>query len=256
MWCSNTVGIGVSGSNTYNVSLNPNIRLNNYGKKVYFGMYGVGDSFQSTSPVMLFNEKMINQMISQNPEIKNILAQNKIPFKLNMEELKNLRDNHCKDTMDISVDIAKNLPPSLRQYVDMKNLKEGSLLHDIGKVLIPNEILSKNGALTPEEHAIMDLHAELGYQMLKTTGIDNEVLRLVRYHHKNDIPDINLQILNLADKYSALTEKRVYKDELTPKQALTIIYSDVKSGEVDPMLFNSLVKSIYAKESQQIVNKY
>ena len=253
MWCSLIVGIGISGYNTNSVSLNPNVQI---GKKVYFGMYGVGDSFQSTSPIVLFDEKKINQMISQNPEIKNILNKNNIPVKLNMEELQNLRDNHCKDTMEISVAIAKNLPPALKQYVDMKNLKEGSLLHDIGKVLIPNEILNKNGALTPQEHAVMDLHAELGYQMLRTTGIDNEVLRLVRYHHKNDIPDINLQILNLADKYSALTEKRVYKNELSPKQALTIIYSDVKSGEVDPMLFNALVKSIYDKESPRIVNKY
>lgn len=247
------MGIGISNSNTYKVVQNPNIQPGMYGKKVYFGMYGVGDSFQSTSPLVLFNEKMINQMISQNPEIKNILAQNNIPLKLNMEELANLRDHHCKDTMDISVSIVKNLPPALKQYVNMKDLKEGALLHDIGKVLIPNEILNKNGALTPEEHAIMDLHAELGYHMLKTTGISDEVLRLVRYHHKNDIPDINLQVLNLADKYSALTEKRVYKNELSPKQALTIIYSDVKSGEVDPILFNSLVKSIYDKESLHIV---
>ena len=102
----------------------------------------------------------------------------------------------------------------------------------------------------------MDLHPELGYQLLKYTGVNNEVLKYVRYHHDNDYPDINLQIINLADKYSALTEKRVYKDAMTPKQALTIIYSDVQSGKVEQPLFNALVKSVQEQESPKIVNKY
>jgi HD-GYP domain-containing protein (c-di-GMP phosphodiesterase class II) len=60
----------------------------------------------------------------------------------------------------------------------------------------------------------------------------------------------------LADKYSALTEKRVYKDAMTPKQALTVIYSEVKDGKIERPIFNALVKSVQAKESAQIVNKY
>ena len=68
------------------------------------------------------------------------------------------------------------------------------------------------------------------------------------------IPDINLQILNIADKYSALTEKRVYKEALTPKQALTIIYSDVKKGNVHPFLFQALVKAVTPPQPAKIYN--
>lgn len=64
----------------------------------------------------------------------------------------------------------------------------------------------------------MDLHSELGYQLLKNSGVNDEVLKLVRFHHNNFekakqsyIADVNLQILNLADKYSALTEKESTK---------------------------------------------
>ena len=205
---------------------------------------------------IFFDENLIRKMISENPEIKRILAENHIPVALNMKELEELKTQHCQDTVNIAVNIAKNLPPALRQQVNLKNLKEGALLHDFGKVLIPAEILNKPGAHTPEEHRIMDLHTELGYQLLKFTGVSNDVLKLIRYHHDYNYPDVNLQILILADKYSALTEKRVYKDAMTPKQALTTLFGEVKEGKIDYVLFNALVQSLNSQPSQQIVNKY
>nr|QGT49842.1 hypothetical protein Melaina855_2290 [uncultured Candidatus Melainabacteria bacterium] len=244
----------------YSIGLNSNIQLNRFGKNVYFGQNPIQDSFQSTSPVKLFNENEIKKMISQNTDIKKLLSENKIPIRLNMTELKDLAQHHCKDTQEIAASIANNLPQSLKQQVNIKNLKDGAMLHDFGKVLIPAEILNKNGALTPEEHKIMDLHSELGYQLLKNSGVNDEILKLVRYHHDNKqnnfVPDINLQILNLADKYSALTEERVYKEAFSPQKALTILYSEVKKGDIHPFIFNALVKSIQTKEVPQIVNKY
>lgn len=239
--------------NRISVGLNSNIQFNNFGSKIYFGQTLEKDKFQSTSPLKLCNEQEIKKLIAQNPDIKNTLAKNKIPVKLNMQELKDLMDGHCKTTQEYAALVAKNLPEALKQQVNMKDLKDAAILHDFGKVLIPPEILNKSGALTAEEHKIMDLHSELGYELLKNTGLNDEVLKLIRYHHDNFdkngaprsfIPDINLQILNIADKYSALTEKRVYKNALTPKQALTIIYSDVQKGQVHPFLFQALVKSI------------
>ena len=146
-----------------------------------------------------------------------------------------------------------------KSQVNIKSLKEGALLHDFGKVLIPPEILNKNGRLTEEEHQIMRLHTEIGYQLLKNTITDNEVLSLVQNHHNNIfnrhfVPDINVQILNIADKYSALTEERVYKKAYTPQQALTIIYKDVQNGKIHPFLYNALAKSILDKSPQTHVN--
>ena len=131
------------------------------------------------------------------------------------------------------------------------------MLHDFGKVLVPAEILNKHGKLTDEEFRIMHLHSELGYQLLKNANLNNEVLSLIRYHHdnfqnNNFVPDINLQILNIADKYSALTENRVYKQALTPKQALTIIYSEVKKGNVHPFLYKALVQAVKNTETQTV----
>ena len=248
------MGIDFLRQNQYNIGLTPAIQQNNYGKKIYFGNQNYGDSFQNSSPYVLFDENQIKRMIAQNYEIKKIMSANNFPLRLNIEELNQLKEGHCKNTQEICAQIVKNLPPSLKFGVNIKNLKDAALLHDFGKVLIPPEILNKHGALTVQEHKLMDLHAQLGYELLKNTGVNKEVLYMVRYHHanlndKNIVPDINLQILNLADKYSALTENRVYKKAMTPKQALTILYSEVKKGEIDPILFNTLVKIVWQQNS-------
>ncbi len=249
----------------YAIGLNSNIKLNRFDNRIYFGQTLTQDKFHSNSPARLFNEVEIKKMISQNPDVKKILNKNQIPIRLNMVELEELKNNHCLDTQNIAAGIANKLPAALKQRVNFKDLKDGAMLHDFGKVLIPPEILNKNGALTPDEHKIMDLHTELGYQLLKNSGVNDEVLKLVRYHHdnyedngtaKNFVPDINLQILNLADKYSALTEKRVYKEAFSAQKALTIIYQDVKDGKVHPFLFNALVQSVQPSTIATNVNKY
>lgn len=226
--------------------LNQQIKVNNLGNRIYFGQIYPQDTFENNSVIKLFDKKVIEDLIKRNSEIKRILAHNKIPYKLNLEELNDLKEKHCKDTAEICTQIVKNLPPALKMQVNLKDLKEGALLHDFGKVLIPPEILNKDGALTKDELKIMTLHSELGYQILKNANLNKNILNLVKNHHNPDVgnlPDINLQIINLADKYSALTEKRVYKDAFSSRKALTILYGEVKNGKIDPYIFNALVKS-------------
>lgn len=244
------MGIDVLNSGLLTAGLNQSIKLNNYGGKISFKSAQGTDTFQNTSVQKLFSETEIRKMIAQNPNIRKILTENKIPLNLNMAELADLRNNHCQDVVDIASSIVKSLPPALKSQINIKDLKDAALLHDLGKVLIPPEVLNKTSSLTDKERQIMDLHSELGYELLKTTSVNDNVLNLVRYHHNNTgnhksfIPDINLQVLNLADKYSALTETRVYKEKYTPQQALTILYKEVKDGSIHPFIFNALVKSV------------
>lgn len=231
------------------------IKLNN--NSLPFGNKIEKDSFQNNSVERYYDETRIKEMIAKSPELKEILIKNKLPVNLNMKELIELKQGHCRESAELCGKIYKFLPYSLKNAVNLKDLKDGAMLHDFGKVLIPAEILNKHGKLTDKEFKIMHLHSELGYQLLKNSGLNNEVLSLIRYHHdnfqnNNFVPDINLQILNIADKYSALTENRVYKNALTPKQALTIIYSDVKKGKVHPFLYNSLVQAIENTETQTV----
>ena len=237
--------------NRFGIGLHP-VQLNNNGSVNFGNTYS--DKFQNNSVDNFFDETAVKYLINSNPQVKKILNENNIPLRINLLDLYTLKVNHCTQTRDIADQIAKNLLPALRQMVDIKDLKDAAMLHDFGKVLIPDEILSKPSTLTPYERKIMDLHSELGYQLLKNSGVNQHVLNLVRYHHNienSPSVDINFDILNLADKYCALTEKRVYKDAMSPRQALTILSKDVRTGEINPYIFNALVKSV----SKQIVKQ-
>ena len=224
----------------------------NVSNKVAFGNLYATDSFQSTSVNRYLTEATIKHAIATNPNIKTILKEEGIPAKLNMVELEKLTENHAKATQDIASGIIANLPKGLRERVNVKSVKDAALLHDVGKVLIPVEILNKPGKLDEKEQKIMHRHSELGYEILKNTDIDTRTLHLIKYHHQNAshsgypavksdfFADINLQILTASDKYSALTEKRPYKASMDAGKALAIIYKDVKDGNLHPFVFKAL----------------
>ena len=247
--------LGISGI-TPNINFNPNRYQTN------FGNYLAEDTFEKSGPEKYTSETAIKKMIIANPKVKNILKNSNIPLVLNMDYFKELLANHATDVQNIAIGISENLPFSLSSKVNKKALKDAAYLHDMGKVLIPKEILNKNGKLDAKETEIMHKHSELGYELLKTTGLDQTTLNLVKNHHQNAkktgypwvsndfTADINLQILSVADKYSALTEKRAYKDPMSPKQALTIIYADVKEGKLNPIVFKALVN--FAKSNEKV----
>ena len=240
----------------------------NFAMSPFRTSFGNGyDAFENTSPARFTTEEYIKKAINTNPKIKTILKEMNAPVKINTKELKDLTENHAKKTQIIATGIISKLPKGLREHVNIKSVKEASYLHDIGKALIPAEILNKNGALSDKEKELMHRHSELGYEILKNSDIDTRTLHLVKYHHQNPthdgypkVPsdffaDINLQILSASDKYSALTEERVYKPAYNRQQALAIIYKDVQAGNLHPFIFKALkehTETIPEKTTAQI----
>lgn len=231
--------------------IKPNIAV--YPKQVSFGNVTYPqDTFKITSPNKYMTEDAIKYAIASNPRIKEILKEINATGELNMEELKALSEGHALDTQNIVVGMVNNLPFGLKQHTNIQSLKDAAILHDIGKVFIPKEVLNKNGRLDNKEKEIMHRHSELGYELLKNTDIDTRTLHLVKYHHQNAshtgypkvkpdfFADLNLQILNAADKYSALTEKRTYKEGYDKDKALAIIYRDVMAGNLHPFVYKAL----------------
>lgn len=218
------------------------------------------DRFESESVNKYTSEFYLNKAIQNNPKISRILSDVNVPVKLNMEELNHILKTHATDTQKTALGIINNLPFSLKNQVDTKAVSDAAYLHDVGKSLIPSEILNKNGKLDERETEIMHKHSELGYELLKDTNIDRKTLRLIRNHHqnakksgypfvdKNFNADLNLQIVSMADKFSALIEKRPYKEPMEAKKALTIIYKDVKEGKLHPFVFKALVN--FAKQEE------
>lgn len=196
------------------------------------------------------NKQAISEMVKINSEIRKILRKFKISVKINMKILDNLVKNHLPQTKTIALGIADNLPENLKHSVNKRALVKATSLHDIAKVIMPESIINKAGKLTDSEREIMKRHSDLSYEMLKTTDLDDETLNLIKNHHhspqnyhvqdKNYVPDIDLQILSMADIYSALREKRSYKPEMTKDQALAILKKETDAGKFHIAVYKAL----------------
>ncbi len=152
---------------------------------------------------------------------------------------------HCHRLalMAAAIGFALGLPAS-----DILSLQRGAYLHDIGKLAIPDHILFKPGALTPEEWKVMKTHAERGVRICSSMRSLAPVLPIIRHHHerwdgsgypdglkKEEIP-LLARILQLADIYDALTTSRPYKRALTSEEALQSIREEAERGWRDPDL--------------------
>ncbi|MGD8573230.1 MAG: HD-GYP domain-containing protein [Gammaproteobacteria bacterium] len=136
----------------------------------------------------------------------------------------------------------------------LNELGLGALMHDIGKLRVPLEILNKPGRLTDEEFDIMKQHAAHGYELLKTRSeLTQASLDVIQHHHEridgNGYPfglvdeQIGLysKIVKIVDVYDAVTSKRVYQAEVPPYHALNCIYSD-RNSAFDESLVQQFLK--------------
>jgi len=188
------------------------------------------------------NENYLNFLINSNPELKKFLSENGIDGKVYTNHVSSMVNTHLTSTSAIALQLANKMNISAS---DKKILEQACVFHDFGKVLIPPEIVNKPSGLTSEEKRIMDLHAELGYQLLSNTGMNQKTLNLIRNHHKPQElnNDVLGQILSVADIYSALREQRSYKTALSDADTLKILDQKAKNGEVSAEVVNTL-KSI------------
>lgn len=122
----------------------------------------------------------------------------------------------------------------------LRNLATGGLLHDIGKLSVPDEILKKPGALDDEEFAVIKRHPEWGHKLLgELGGFSDAVRRLVLDHHERldgkGYPngrsaselDIETRILTVCDVYDALLSVRVYRDAWSHDKAMGLLHEQI-----------------------------
>lgn len=241
--------------NTQLAPLTPNFKASEVG--FYSAAYEpIKDSFTTNPLYNTFDNKaQIEAAAKSNPRIMEILSTLGIPLKINMEELAKLQTGHMKDVRVNAAKIYSALPQELKSQVNSEDIQQAAMLHDIGKIFIPKEILNKSGALTPEERKIVEFHSELGYELLKSMGnVKPEVLALVKYHHQtangggypregeNQGSDIAVQTMRAADIYSALRETRPYKKAKTSDEALAIMREDVESGKMSEDVYQALCR--------------
>ncbi len=142
---------------------------------------------------------------------------------------------HCVNVCILSLSFARCLGYSAEE---MNTIGLGALLHDLGKMRIPLEVLNKPGRLSDEEFKLMKGHPVFGHSMLvNKKEIDNGVLDIVLYHHERpsgrgyprglraDEIHHYAKIVSIVDVYDAITSDRAYHDAITPHAALKNMYN-------------------------------
>ena len=139
---------------------------------------------------------------------------------------------HSRRVSEISAEIAGSLglPPS-----KIEKVRVAALLHDIGKIGIPDRVLQKPGRLTDDEFAIVKTHPGIGRRILEGVHGFAPYLDAVELHHENwdgtgyphgqvglETP-VEARIIHLADAYDAMTTNRPYRAGMTHSQAIRII---------------------------------
>ncbi|MDF2630963.1 MAG: hypothetical protein K0R39_4794 [Symbiobacteriaceae bacterium] len=151
---------------------------------------------------------------------------------------------HTVRVSDLSVAIGKTMGLSAGQ---LEVLRDGAVLHDVGKVGVPHHILNKPGRLTAEEFSIVRAHPTEGDRILGPFSHPHaaEIRDLVRHHHErldgSGYPDglkgeqigLMARILMVADVYDAVTSPRPYRTAMHPQDAVAMLEDEVRAGRLD-----------------------
>jgi len=141
---------------------------------------------------------------------------------------------------------------------EVQALRRAGMLHDIGKVSIPDSILLKAGALTPAERRVMERHPVIGERICAPLRSLQAVLPIIRHHHERldgsgypdglrgeEIPR-TAGILQVVDIYDALTSNRPYRRAMRPAAAFATMAAEAAEHRLDPVAFAALRRMLAA----------
>ena len=167
-------------------------------------------------------------------------------------------------TRALMAEVSQMYPEYSMPKSEIEKVAMSSVLHDVGKISIPDQILNKPGRLTNEEFEIMKQHTTLGSEMLQNImedGIYNYSYDICRHHHERwdgrGYPDglsgddisIWAQVVSVADVYDALTAERVYKKAFSNKKAVDMI-NNGECGMFNPKVLKAFENVIKKEEKK------
>ena len=164
-----------------------------------------------------------------------------------------LKDKHTGRHVEMTVKYATEVAKKLQLSNDeIENIRQASILHDLGKIGISEKILMKKGKLTKEEFEEIKKHPQIGADIIRPLHFLHNIIPLVLYHHEmwdgkgypsglkgEDIP-IGARIISVADVYQALTSDRPYRKAFTKSKAIQIIKKD-SGSHFDPNVVNAFL---------------
>ncbi|NMH72891.1 HD-GYP domain-containing protein [Bacillus sp. RO2] len=158
--------------------------------------------------------------------------------------------NHSERVAEYSIKIAKKFSLSTDR---LENLFLASILHDIGKINIPSEILNKPAKLTDEEFDLIKKHPEDGAEMVKDLYYGETIAKIIEQHHerlngrgyprglKGEEIVLEARIIAVSDTFDAMTEDRAYRGAFTPEYAIDELQR-LSPSQYDSEVVNALIE--------------
>jgi len=161
---------------------------------------------------------------------------------------------HIRRVQVYAVELAKRL--GVTESSQLKAIEAAALLHDMGKLAIPEHILNKPGKLTPAEFETMKRHADIGADLLSSIRFPYPVVPIVRHHHEQwngrgypngisgtDIP-LGARILSVVDCFDALNSDRPYRPRLSVSEAFGIL-RERRGTMYDPLVVDQFLSAYH-----------
>ena len=227
-------------------------------------------SFSKTNP---FDEKdlpllvVLARAVAMTVEIADLEKGLKATYLQTIHSLARAIDIKDKYTFDHSEEVAKYVQAmGLRLKLsdrEIEDLYAAALLHDIGKIGVPDSILTKNGKLTKEEYEEIKAHSVLGKKILAPLEYMKEVSNIILHHQerydgtgypfglKGDQIPLGARILAVVDTFHAMTSDRVYRKALSVEVAIAELKQN-KGTQFDPMIVDLFLELINSKELQKV----
>lgn len=152
---------------------------------------------------------------------------------------------HCRRVAMIATAVARHLGWDGRH---LSVLEVAALVHDIGKIGVPDNILLKPGKLSPDESELMALHYNIGIDMLQACRVDPDVIDIVSQAHLHSgadgaRPNLGARILAVSDAYDAIITPQVYREGKTHAEAMTIL-QDSGGRQFDANVIAALARCV------------
>jgi putative two-component system response regulator len=169
-------------------------------------------------------------------------------------------EGHAGRVAHYAVQIGKQLGLSAES---LRRLRLGGILHDVGKIGIPEAILNKAGPLDDEEWQIMRRHPEIGDRICRPLQSLRDVLPLIRSHHErmdgSGYPDglrgeeipLEARILCLSDMYDALATTRAYKRAFPRDRCVEILRAEAANDHLDPVVVEAFIAYLTERDSRK-----
>ncbi|MBR1470717.1 MAG: diguanylate cyclase [Lachnospiraceae bacterium] len=219
--------------------------------------------YQQTEELTAINEQLnqySEELTVKNEQMRLMTMQTIMTIANTIDAKDEYTRGHSRRVAEYAVAIAKEMGYSEKKQEDVRFI---GLLHDIGKIGVPDSVLNKPSKLTEEEYQLMKDHTVIGGEILKDITMIEDLDVGAKYHHERydgggypegrkggEIPEI-ARIIGVADAYDAMTSNRVYRRHLDPERVM----AELKRGngkQFDPTACEAMIRLIEEKRLPKV----